>query len=189
MAGYSDYFRQTSKSFAFFTNETYTISSAFDVTGGFRYTHEKKDATSNYVDTDGGAGCGSLLTSPGVGALNPASPEYQFLLGYGCSVVFNPFFAKLNDSQSLSENNVSGTIKLAYHMNDQVMTYISFADGYKAGGFNLARVTNPAAANPLRTGARHLVPRGNRRLLRTGDQEHARRQDRAPECGDLRSKI
>jgi iron complex outermembrane receptor protein len=89
------------------------------------------------------------LTSPGVRALNPASPEYQFLLGYGCSVVFNPFFAKLNDSQSLSENNVSGTIKLAYHMNDQVMTYISFADGYKAGGFNLARVTNPAAANPL----------------------------------------
>jgi outer membrane receptor protein involved in Fe transport len=149
VAGYSDYFRQTSKSYAFFTNETYTISSAFDVTGGFRYTHEKKDATSNYVDTDGGAGCGSLLTSPGVRALNPASPEYQFLLGYGCSVVFNPFFAKLNDSQSLSENNVSGTIKLAYHMNDQVMTYISFADGYKAGGFNLARVTNPAAANPL----------------------------------------
>ncbi len=149
VAGYSDYFRQTSKSYAFFTNETYTLSSAFDVTGGFRYTHEKKDATSHYVDTDGGAGCGSLLTSPGVGALNPASPEYQFLLGYGCSVVFNPFFAKLNDSQSLSENNVSGTIKLAYHLNDQVMTYISFADGYKAGGFNLARVTNPAAANPL----------------------------------------
>ncbi len=44
---------------------------------------------------------------------------------------------------------MSGTIKLAYHLNDQVMTYISFADGYKAGGFNLARVTNPAAANPL----------------------------------------
>ena len=150
VAGYSDYFRQTSKSYAFFTNETYyDHRSALDVTGGFRYTHEKKNATSNYVDTDGGAGCGSLLTSPGVGALNPASPEYQFLLGYGCSVVFNPFFAKLNDSQSLSENNVSGTIKLAYHFNDQVMTYISFADGYKAGGFNLARVTNPAAANPL----------------------------------------
>ena len=29
------------------------------------------------------------------------------------------------------------------------MTYLSFADGYKAGGFNLARVTNPFAANPL----------------------------------------
>ena len=29
------------------------------------------------------------------------------------------------------------------------MGYASWANGYKAGGFNLARVTNPAAANPL----------------------------------------
>jgi outer membrane receptor protein involved in Fe transport len=149
VAGYADAFRQTSKSFAFFSNETYSITPALDLTAGFRYTHEKKVATLNYNDTDGGAGCGSLLTSPGVGALNPASPEYQFLLGYGCSVVFNPFFNRLSEVQSLTENNVSGTIKLSYRFNDELMTYLSFADGYKAGGFNLGRVTNPAAANPL----------------------------------------
>ena len=149
VAGYSDDFHQTSRSYAFFTDETYAVNDNLSVTAGFRYTHEKKTLTSNYNDTDGGAGCGSLLTSPGVAAMNPASPEYQFLLGYGCSVVFNPFFARLNDSQSLSENNVSGTVKLSYRFNEQVMTYISFADGYKAGGFNLGRVTNPAAANPL----------------------------------------
>ena len=149
VAGYADAFRQTSKSFAFFSNETYSITPALDLTAGFRYTHEKKVATLNYNDTDGGAGCGSLLTSPGVGALNPASPEYQFLLGYGCSVVFNPFFNRLSKVQSLTENNVSGTVKLSYRFNDELMTYLSFADGYKAGGFNLGRVTNPAAANPL----------------------------------------
>lgn len=81
--------------------------------------------------------------------MNPASPEYQFLLGYGCSVVFNPFFAQLADNQSLTEDNVSGTIKLSYRFNDQIMAYISFANGYKAGGFNLGRVTNPEAADPL----------------------------------------
>src|SRR5271165_2667597 len=113
VSGYSDTFHQTSKSYAFFTSETYAITEGLDLTGGFRYTHEKKDATSNYFEPDGGSGCGSLLTSPGLAAINPASPEYQFLLGYGCSVVFNPFFAKLPDSQSLSENNVSGTIKAA----------------------------------------------------------------------------
>jgi iron complex outermembrane recepter protein len=149
VAGYSDAFRQTSKSFAFFSNETYAITSNLELTGGFRYTHEKKVAASNYNDTDGGAGCGSLLTSPGVATLNPASPEYLFLLGYGCSVVFNPFFAKLSEVQSLTENNLSGTVKLSYRFNDDLMTYVSFADGYKAGGFNLGRVTNPAAANPL----------------------------------------
>jgi len=149
VAGYADSFRQTSKSFAFFSNETYSITPALDLTAGFRYTHEKKTTTSNYNDTDGGAGCGSLLTSPGLGALSPASPEYQFLLGYGCSVVFNPLFAGLSDVQSLTENNLSGTVKLAYRFNDELMTYLAFADGYKAGGFNLGRVTNPAAINPL----------------------------------------
>ena len=38
---------------------------------------------------------------------------------------------------------------MSYRFNDELMTYLSFADGYKAGGFNLGRVTNPAAANPL----------------------------------------
>jgi iron complex outermembrane recepter protein len=152
VAGYSDDFRQNSKSFAVFSSETLNITNGLDLTGGFRYTHEKKSLQSNYFDTDGGAACGSLLSSPGLPSIatNPAlANEYAFLLGYGCSVVFNPFFAKLPDNQSLSENNLSGTIKLAYHFNDDVMTYLSFADGYKAGGFNLARVTNPAAANPL----------------------------------------
>jgi iron complex outermembrane recepter protein len=149
VSGYSDVFHQIAKSFAIFSDETFAITEGLSLTGGFRYTHEEKNMVSNYNDTDGGSACGSLLTSPGVAAMNPASPEYQFLLGYGCSVVFNPFFAKLSDDQSLTENNVSGTIKLSYRFNDEVMTYLSFADGYKAGGYNLGRVTNPAAANPL----------------------------------------
>lgn len=149
VSGYDDSFQQTSKSYAFFTSETYTIIPGLDLTGGIRYTHEKKNARLDYNDTDLGAGCGSLLTSPGVNALSPASPEYQFLLGYGCSVVFNPFFNGIVHNESLSENNVSGTVKVAYHFTDELMAYASFANGYKASGFNLARVTNPAAPNPL----------------------------------------
>ena len=148
VSGYSDTFHQIAKSAALFSDETFAITDALSLTGGFRYTHEQKSMDSNYNDTDGGSACGSLLNSPAA-ALSPLSPEYQFLFGYGCSVVFNPFFNKLTDNQSLSENNVSGTIKLSYRFNEQVMTYLSFADGYKASGFNLGRVTNPAAANPL----------------------------------------
>ncbi len=151
VAGYSDTFRQTSKSFAFFSSETYTITQGLDLTAGVRYTHEKKDLTSNYNDTDGGAGCGQILssTSPLLGTLT--ATQDAFLYGYGCSVIFNPFFNKKTDSQSLSENNVSGTVKLAYRFNEDVMVYLSFADGYKAGGFNLARVTNPFAPTFLGT--------------------------------------
>ena len=149
VSGYADDFHQTSKSFALFSNETYAITDALSVTAGFRFTHEKKNLESDYNDTDGGSACDSLLGAPGLAGISPTSNEYQFLLGYGCSVVFNPFFANKDRAQSLTEDNVSGTVKLSYRFNDDVMTYISFADGYKAGGFNLGRVTNPAAANPL----------------------------------------
>src|SRR6202011_2462388 len=121
VSGEQDFYHQTSKSYAFFTNETYNIAQGLDLTAGLRYTSEKKTATSNYASPDGGAACGRLLTSPGVGMLNRASPEYLFLIGYGCSTVFNPFFAGKSSNQSLSEGNLSGTVKLSYRFTDDIM--------------------------------------------------------------------
>jgi iron complex outermembrane recepter protein len=141
VSGEQDFYHQTSKSYAFFTNETYNIAQGFDLTAGLRYTSEKKTADSNYVNPDGGSGCGRLLNS-GASLLNPASPEYQFLIGYGCATLFNPFFGGQSTAQSLSESNVSGTVKLSYRFTDDVMAYVSWANGYKAGGFNLARTTS-----------------------------------------------
>jgi iron complex outermembrane recepter protein len=141
VSGEQDFYHQNEKSYAFFTNETYNITQGLDLTAGLRFTSEKKDATANYVNPDGGLGCARLL---GSGTTNP------FYLGYGCATLFNPFFspaigstAPLTHDQSLDEGNVSGTVKLSYRFNDDVMTYVSWANGYKAGGFNLARVTAP----------------------------------------------
>jgi len=141
VSGEADFYHQTSKSYAFFTNETYNIMQGLDLTAGLRYTSEKKTADSNYVNPDGGSGCGRLLASPGVRGLNPASPEYLFLVGYGCATLFNPFFGGQSTAQSLTEGNVSGTVKLSYRFTDDAMAYVSWANGYKAGGFNLARTT------------------------------------------------
>jgi outer membrane receptor protein involved in Fe transport len=149
VSGEADYYHQTSKSYAFFTNETYSIMRAVDLTAGLRFTSEKKTANSNYVSPDGGSACGQLLQSAASGGFNPASPEGQFLLGYGCATLFNYAFAGRSTNQSLREGNVSGTVKLSYHVTDDVMTYISWANGYKAGGFNLARVTSSNPATPL----------------------------------------
>jgi outer membrane receptor protein involved in Fe transport len=141
VSGEQDFYHQTSKSYAFFTNETFNITQGLDLTAGLRYTSEKKTAISNYVNPDGGSGCGRLLTSAGA-LLPPTSPEYQFLFGYGCATLFNPFFGAKSTNQSLSEGNVSGTVKLSYRFTDDVMAYVSWANGYKAGGFNLARTTS-----------------------------------------------
>jgi len=141
VAGYKDSYQQKSNSYAAFTDETWTIVDGLNLTGGLRYTTEQKTAFANYDDTDGGLGCGTLL-SPGVlGQIAGNANESAFLLGYGCSTVFNPFFANKQDHQSLTEHNLSGTVKLDYHFTPDVMAYGSWSDGYKAGGFNLARVT------------------------------------------------
>ena len=147
VSGQADSYRQTEKSFAFFTNETYTLVEHLDLTAGLRYTHESKDETANYNSPDGGSACGQLLGAPPPSA---ALPYSQLLLfGYGCATPFNPFFAGVTHDQSLSEDNLNATVKLAYRFTDNVMGYASWGNGTKAGGFNLARVTNPAAANPL----------------------------------------
>jgi iron complex outermembrane recepter protein len=147
ISGQADSYEQTEKSYAFFTNETYSLMDHLDLTAGLRYTHEAKDDTSSFLDPDGGAACGQLLTAP---PPSLALPYVQtLLLGYGCATPFNPFFNGITYPQSLGENDLNATVKVDYHFTDNVMGYVSWGNGTKAGGFNLARVTNPAAANPL----------------------------------------
>ena len=143
--GYNDGYQQTARSFAFFTNETWNITQGLDLTGGLRFTEEKKTATASYNSIGGGPGCGALLNSS---LVSPASPlagtnAQAFLLGYGCYTGLNPFFTGTGFDQSNTENNLSGTLKLSYRFNEEVMVYASGANGYKAGGFNLSRVTCP----------------------------------------------
>jgi iron complex outermembrane recepter protein len=162
--GYSDSYQQTARSFALFTNETWNITQGLDLTFGLRGTEEKKTATASYNSIGGGPGCAALLNSPGVfktpaagqapGPVNGVggTTAQQFLLGYGCYTGLNPLFTGTGFDQSNTENNLSGTLKLSYRFNEEAMVYISGANGYKAGGYNLSRVTFPAdptSPNPL----------------------------------------
>ena len=154
--GYDDIYQQTARSFAFFTNETWNITQGLDLTAGLRFTEEKKTATASYNSIGGGPGCSALLPphSPGLYANPPlginGTPAQAFILGYGCFTGLNPLFNGQGFDQSNTENNLSGTVKLAYHFNEQAMVYASAANGYKAGGYNLARTTFPRSpTNPL----------------------------------------
>ena len=144
VSGEADWYHQTSKSYAFFTNETYNIAQGLDLTAGLRFTSEKKSANSNFDNPDGGSACGQLI--PHLGTLPAGTAEA--LLFLGCTSVFNPFFGGQSTSQSLSEGNVSGTVKLSYRFNEDVMAYASWANGYKAGGINLSRVADPVTLVP-----------------------------------------
>ncbi len=149
--GEDDYYHQSSRSFALFTNETYHIMQGLDLTVGLRGTEEKKTATASYNGTGGGPGCGALLanlgtpTAPGTVLTTTTGSGTALEVLNGCYTGLNPFF---NESpgfdQSNTEGNLSGTVKLAYRFNEEAMVYASAANGYKAGGFNLARVTGAA---------------------------------------------
>jgi iron complex outermembrane recepter protein len=150
--GYNDGYQQTARSFALFTNETWNITQGLDLTVGLRGTEEKKTATASYNSIGGGPGCGALLNSSLVSPTSPlaGTNAQAFLLGYGCYTGLNPFFAGTGFDQSNTENNLSGTVKLSYRFNEEAMVYVSGANGYKAGGYNLSRVTAaPSATDPI----------------------------------------
>ena len=156
--GAHDRYSQNSESLAFFTNNTWHASDQLDLTVGFRYSRDKKELTSTYTNPNGSIGCGSMLTNQAAVAAAVASriPVFGFLppdaqaailggaapqiIGYSCLPWANALHHGRSTVQESDDKEWSGTLKAAYRWNDNVMTYGSFARGYKAGGFNMDRV-------------------------------------------------
>jgi len=146
--GPNDTYDQDSRSFALFTNNSIKFTEALELTVGLRWTKEKKELDAHYTNLGANPGCGALLTREAVNAAilgggnaaaGRATTSYALLYGYGCSAGFTPAFANVTTRQEASEEEFSGTAKLTYRWNSDVMTYGSYARGYKAGGFNLDR--------------------------------------------------
>jgi len=146
--GQVDTFDQKSKSFALFTNDSYTMG-GLELTVGLRYTVEDKDLTSHYFNTSQGAVCAATAARQAqiVAALGVAAATTY--IGTICAP-FNDFaFNNLTTDQSRKEKEWSGTVKAAYRFNPLLLTYVSYARGYKAGGFNLDRARfGVGRANP-----------------------------------------
>jgi len=147
-----DVYEQESKNWALFTNNSIRFTEALELTLGLRYTDESKDLDSQYENLAGGAGCAALrspafatLRNTALGLIGtPAQiAGAQTIYGIGCSVTYaDPIFNNVATSQSLDEEEWTGTAKIAYRFTDDVMSYLSYAKGYKAGGFNLYRERN-----------------------------------------------
>lgn len=147
--GSLDRYKQSAKSLALFTNETFHVTDALDLTVGLRYTNEDKELTSNYSNPNGSTGCTAALTDPaqlaaaliarGVPA-TVAPGVVPTLVGYMCLPWANTLHDGRSTNQDASNSEWSGTFKAAYRWNESFMTFFSAARGYKSGGFNLDRV-------------------------------------------------
>ena len=124
--GANDRYDQKSRNFAFFTHNIIEITDRVDLTLGLRYTNERK--TLDATLTDNNLFCRVLAASP-----------FAALAQLPCVVPSVPGGSFTQENVRNKEDALSGTAVLSFKPNDDLLTYISYSRGYKAGGFNLDR--------------------------------------------------
>ena len=132
-----DTYDQTSNNWALFTHNIFDITDQLGLTVGARYTHEKKklDATSptitrfctRYCRQSALASCSSFPASI------PQRP------GRYC----------IDIDDSKTEGKLSGTVVLSWKPTDEMLTYLSYSRGYKAGGLQPRPVRRCGAASAM----------------------------------------
>ena len=154
--GQQDVFQQDSTTYAVFTNNTLQVVDDLTLTLGANYTDQSKDLDTQYLNTNGGVGCQALRNQFNNINNNPMlRAALPTIYGVGCTTLTDPLFNNVSTSQTRDEQEWSGTAKLAYRFNPDVMSYVSYARGYKAGGFNFEReringnIANNLALGPL----------------------------------------
>jgi outer membrane receptor protein involved in Fe transport len=145
--GFRDAYTQESTSFALFTNNTWHVTEQFDITVGLRYTMDDKSLQGLQTNTNGNGGaCAAVLGNAGaIGAvLGAATPT---ILGNFCLPWSNAAFNNRAVSENFDDGELSGTIKAAFRLNPSILTYASYARGYKSFGYNLDRVQTGITPN------------------------------------------
>src|SRR5690606_33371999 len=130
-----------SKAKAVFSEWTYKITDRLSATGGIRYTDESKSlqGTMFNVSPATAAEPSPLPTAPC--PFNGAPPTQT-----GCLfLTTDPFKLEFTDTTT------SGSVQ--YRWNDAVMTYLSYSEGFKSGGFNQRYNAAPPGNAPISFGA------------------------------------
>ena len=97
-------------------------------------------------------------TAAGLGTIDSVS----------CLPVLSPGYNNIANHQSETEDEASGTAKLAYRFNPELLVYGSYARGYKAGGFNLDRVECTVGAPGCAPGSAAVITPQQQHELRAG---------------------
>jgi iron complex outermembrane recepter protein len=122
----SSTFRQSSNNFALFTHNSFDlVEDALTLTVGARYTKETKKlaADANFNNTI----CPLIVNSP-----------FQSLATLPCVINGTaPDFVSGAPGTKFSDDQVTGTVVLAWKPSPDWLVYGSASKGYKAGGYNL----------------------------------------------------
>jgi iron complex outermembrane recepter protein len=151
----NDLYDQSSRNYALFTHNIFSITDRLKLTLGARYTHEKKSLDAALADNN--TIC-TLVAASALAALqsfpcvSPSVPGGSFGL-----------------TDSVKESRLSGTAVISYKPTDRLLTYASYSRGYKAGGFNLDRSALFRSSAPS-TPAPPFIISGNGSICTTATQ-------------------
>lgn len=115
---------QTRKTGALFTHNTFALSPRFDLIFGGRLTHERieGEGEGRHIFTDGTVGINNRSATDGSGnTVFPGPARGQNLI---------------------TETRFSGNVGLNAHIGETMLAYISYANGFKSGGFNGEVINN-----------------------------------------------
>ena len=117
------------RSYALFGQANWKVSDALTLTGGLRYTHEKKDGSFNQYHV-AGVDLSTLAPAVATAALairNQFNPVTSYTTGF-------------------SDNSLSGLVTLSWNFSDDALAYATYSRGNKSGGLNLTNL--PAGIDP-----------------------------------------
>ncbi|MFW2831389.1 TonB-dependent receptor [Sphingomonas sp. ID0503] len=148
-----DTYRQDTRNWALFTHNVFRVTDRLSLTGGLRYTHERKRLAGDLNGSaTGSAACLGNLAARDAILADPTSPAAaRSLAGSlgGLSCILTPIVsADIADRQS--DEQFTGTAALSYRLTEALTAYAIWSRGYKSGGYNLDRAPLSAAAPDAR---------------------------------------
>jgi iron complex outermembrane recepter protein len=140
-AGQRDRYEQTNESLAIFTHNIFSVTDRVEITLGLRYTQEEKVFTGRYFTPFSG---NALRTATFNTLIGPPFNAPAATAGSVSTTLYGlPWLNSSLDGAPLvrtrEENEWSGILSLRYEFSPAVSAYVSYSQGYKAGGFNLDR--------------------------------------------------
>ncbi|MXO49430.1 TonB-dependent receptor [Erythrobacter vulgaris] len=116
---------QKTSSWAGFLNLSFRLTDTLSISGGLRYTNERKD----------------FLNSLTVRQINAFDPPGDAFIPSGQVLVKAPDLAL-----SRTDDNVASRLVLEWHASNRLYGFISYNGGFKSGGFNAFRGIDPEFA-------------------------------------------
>ena len=124
--------RLDGKGWSVFTHSTLHITDWFDITGGLRYQWEEKEGGSTFTYNQPLA-CTKVFTGTGSATANAIlSTPNTGLRSFSFCAAATPNF-----QNRYVDDRVTGTAIASFHFSGNVLGYLSYARGFKAGGINL----------------------------------------------------